>query len=33
MFTGRTKGGRKAIMVEDIPWADEENNIKKIPGV
>lgn len=29
MFTGTTKGGRGAVKVEDIPWPDEENNIRK----
>lgn len=29
MCTGTTKEGREVIKVEDIPWADEENNIKK----
>lgn len=33
MFPGTTKGGRAAVKVEDIPWADEENKIKTIPGV
>lgn len=29
MYTEITKGGREDVMVEDIPGADEENNVKK----
>lgn len=29
MYTGTTKGGREDVKVEDIPWADEENNVQK----